>query len=983
MITLIVVKNPFEPWNGREQKNVVAGSTAKELLQTYSLPNVETLISVNGEEVAESYVTKSGDFVVICPVVGKGGKQILGIVAAIALSFAAGAVGGALAKTLATGAKVWTTASYLAAAAVMFLGNTLIGRLTAQKVDLGNYGGESNPTYSWGEIQTMQGQNNAIALTYGTVMSGGQSIGKYVTTQDNQETLNWLIAAGEGPLEISDITLNDNAIENFEDVEVEIRNGTNTQSVISNFNDTYFTKPLEYQLTDNARTDEAQGNATEALIAKIEFPNGLYYANDSGGLSEAWVELFGEYRRGQDGEWIPFIYEMRDVTEERTVLVDDGEGSYYDTETVVVGQEMVGKRITGGQSSALRREYRIDNLAPDKYYMRMKVTARSHELTNSRAAVRCYWTGITSVVYDDFCYPNTALIGIKALATDQLNGSPSLKFKKQNPYVWVWNPYINEYEQKASDNPAWASYDALHLCRELENPNNLGTFEFHVGGVAKERMMYDRFSEWADFCDNENLKVNIEINQLGEMLDIINQKIAPIGHGKVVRFGTRYGCTWDCAKQPVQMFGMGNIIAGSFNEQFLPTNDRANAVELTYMDADNGFNRETITVLADDYDTTVDVKTAQATFDGITSYEQAYREGKYQLLCNKYRIRTVSFEADIDAISCMIGDVVLVAHDVPKWAKSGRIHEINGNEILLPVELEDATKSYRFAYRTVNDNLHTTSCEILENKDGWCKIRIPSFNEADPPQQYDIFDLAETNVGSKPFIIQNITRSKKYRRKIECIEYDERVYNDDYDIPPVQYSEEDARPKNVTNLSATSYNIISVEGNAKQHLDISWEQASVGTFSVFVYDNNTWHLLISELRTNRYSTDYDGTAEQVRVVTVSGAISTTGTIAEIVNIDTIRELLKINNLSVTVTIAENVGTVQATWDAVTATNLDSYTVEFRGSSYKINTNKAEFGGVPVGTYTLSVQAVTKQRTSGATSSIPVIVESEEITDDNS
>ena len=318
MITLIVVKNPFEPWNGREQKNVVAGSTAKELLQTYSLPNVETLISVNGEEVAESYVTKSGDFVVICPVVGKGGKQILGLVAAIALSFAAGAAGGAFAKTLATGAKVWTTASYLAAAAVMFLGNTLIGRLTAQKVDLGNYGGESNPTYSWGEIRTMQGQNNAIALTYGTVISGGQSIGKYVTTQDNQETLNWLIAAGEGPLEISDITLNDNAIENFEDVEVEIRNGTNTQSVISNFNDTYFTKPLEYQLTDNARTDEAQGNATEALIAKIEFPSGLYYANDKGGLSEAWVELFGEYRRGQDGEWIPFIYEMRDVTEERT-----------------------------------------------------------------------------------------------------------------------------------------------------------------------------------------------------------------------------------------------------------------------------------------------------------------------------------------------------------------------------------------------------------------------------------------------------------------------------------------------------------------------------------------------------------------------------------------------------------------------------------------------------------------------------------------
>ena len=38
----------------------------------------------------------------------------------------------------------------------------------------------------------------------------------------------------------------------------------------------------------------------------------------------------------------------------------------------------------------------------------------------------------------------------------------------------------------------------------------------------------------------------------------------------VIPFGTKYGCIWDCAKQPVQMFGMGNICAGTFQEDFLP-----------------------------------------------------------------------------------------------------------------------------------------------------------------------------------------------------------------------------------------------------------------------------------------------------------------------------------------------------------------------------------------------------------------------------
>lgn len=1026
MITLIIVKNPFEPWNGRETKKIVAGSTVQELLQTYALPGVETLAVVNGHEAEGDYVTKPEDFVVLCPVVGKsgGGKQILALVLSVALSFASMGAGAAFA----TEAGKWTLNSYLAAAGVMIVGNMLIGRLTAQKADMGSYG-ENNPTYSWGDIQTMVGQNNPIALTYGTVMSGGQSIGKYVDTLDNDEYLNWLIAAGEGPLEISDITMNDNDIDNFGDVKYEVRSGTNTQEPISNFNDTYFVKALEYQLTDGARVDEAQGNATEGLVVKLEFPSGLFCVNDKGDYKTAWVKVKGDYRLGEDGEWIPFVkakataceyiesinvdavngtYTLRvvdtseydessessSVTTTATVtypdstvlsrvihrgqsfklgyftilIPDDEETPSTINETFVVSDE--GAKISSNKSSAVRKEFRIDNLTPGKYYVRMEVTERSHALTNTKASVRCFWTGLTSIVYDDFCYPNIALIGIRAKATDQLNGSPSLKFKKHNPGIWVWDPYAEEYVQKASDNPAWACYDALHLCRELEEVNNRGHFIYDVGGVPAGRMLYDRFSEWADFCDEQNLKVNIEINQIGEMLDVINQKIAPIGHGKVIRLGTKYGCTWDCKKQPVQMFGMGNIKAGTFQEQFLPTNDRANAVELTYMDAENNYNRETITILADDYDTAADVKMAQATFDGITSYEQAYREGKYQLYCNKYRLRTVSFNADIDSISCTIGDAVLIAHDVPKWAHSGRIHEVKGDELLLPVELEDGAKSYRLMYRTVNDNLYTANCEVLENKDGWCRVRIESLNTEDPPQRHDIFDLAERNVGSKPFVIQNISRAKDFDRKIECVEYDERIYSEDFDIPPISYHEDDMRPKNVTNVSARSYHYINTDGVTRQHLDVTWQRASTGTFTVSVYNADSgWNVVASGVTQNTISLDLDVDATQIRIVTVQGVSATTGTVTDIENVDTLRLVLAIENLTATAIGS----TVRASWDEVTSANFDYYLISFRSVNYTTKNPNVEFGGVPNGTYTFSVSAVSKQGTIGDATTTTVTV----------
>ena len=459
------------------------------------------------------------------------------------------------------------------------------------------------------------------------------------------------------------------------------------------------------------------------------------------------------------------------------------------------------------------------------------------------------------------------------------------------------------------------------------------------------------------------------------MLDVINQKIAPIGHGKVIRLGTKYGCTWDCKKQPVQMFGMGNIKAGTFQEQFLPTNDRANAVELTYMDAENNFNRETITILADDYDTAAEVKMAQATFDGITSYEQAYREGKYQLYCNKYRLRTVSFEADIDSISCTIGDMVLVAHDVPKWAHSGRIYEVKGDELLLPVELEDATKSYRLMYRTVNDNLYTVNCDVLENKDGWCRIRIETFNPEDPPQRHDIFDLAERNVGSKPFVIQNISRAKDFDRKIECIEYDERIYNEDYDIPSISYHEDDMRPKNVTNVSARSYHYVNSDGVTRQHLDVTWQRASTGTFVVSVYNEDSgWSVVADGISQNSISFDLDVDATQVRIVTVQGVAATTGTVADITAIDSLVMVMEIENLNASIVLGDDEETVVLTWNAIDTSVLKAYVVTFSGTEYRTVNNRIELGGVADGTYVAKVKAQAINGTYGNEASITVTVD---------
>ncbi len=767
MITLVIVKNPFSPQDGREVKHIEYSGTLADLLEENQMPGVDLLATVNGFSVDNTAEIHDGDFVVIYPAIekgGKGGKGILGIIAAIALSVVAMGVGGLVATgvwgSFAGASALAATAGYLTAAAIMFLGSSLIGRTSGQQVDTGSFKDEA--TYSWAGVQTMEGQNNPIALTYGLVKSGGQTIGKYTMAQGDDDYLFWLVAAGEGPVSIDEVKLNNNDIGMYKEVRYEVRGGSNDQEIIDFFGDTHFTQSLSYNMEDDNvwYVSAAQGTATEGLIIKIECPNGIYHVTNEGDMQQNRIGIQIQVQRTDVATpvWQDYqYYPLADMTDWDSGL-----------------QALV---FSGDSNKAVRREYRIDRIAAGEYAARVRVVYRQYA-ESGRDSFATYWTGVSSIVYDDFCYPNIALIGIKAKATGQLSGAPTLDFKKWRTVVYVWNPNTNQYEQKHAYNPAWACYDLIHQAKPLKNINN-NSYEYEVRGAGVNFMRYDDFAAWAAYCEEKNYYVNIEIVAAGEMLDVCNDKIAPIGHGRVVRFGTKYGCIYAHPQEPVQMFGMGNIISGTFQEEFLKVADRANCVEVTFTNEAAGYERDVLTIYSETYDTDGYAKTAQVTMDGITKYSQAYREGMYQLLCNKYQLRTVSFEAGIDSIACTVGDCVLISHDVPKWANSGRIEKVEGRTLTLPVEVTELLASYRIQYRKQNDTLYTYAVTLVSSEDGWTVCTLPNSVETEKlPEVGDVFDLAIATVGSKPFIVQSITRAQDFTRQISCLEYDERVFTE-------------------------------------------------------------------------------------------------------------------------------------------------------------------------------------------------------------
>jgi predicted phage tail protein len=391
----------------------------------------------------------------------------------------------------------------------------------------------------------------------------------------------------------------------------------------------------DLSIYSNWPTETTVGDGGSGLEAAFDFPAGLFHMDSDGNSGGNTARIKIQYKLHSTADWLDWA--------EYTVA--------------------------GEYKKAFRRVYRLDHLPMGQYDVRCLCTYLQYSGTGD--AHDLFWSCLSHIMYDDFARPNKVLLGVKALATDQLSGSqPTVTWLQTRTYVYVWNPNTNSYVQKRADNPAWACYDLIHYCRLLKDIHT-GAWTYVFKGVAAPRIDFQAFQNWADFCDSKRCAVNLLLDTVNSLWDTL-KSIERLGRGKVIIKGTKYSCVWDSASNPVQLFTISNIKADSFSEQFADTRDRANCVEVTYFDKDRNYERSTILVPGTNYDIE-NPNPTQLTLYGCDNYEQAYREGRFTMNITENVRRTASWCADVDAIACCIGDVVLVQHQLPNWGIGGRV----------------------------------------------------------------------------------------------------------------------------------------------------------------------------------------------------------------------------------------------------------------------------------------------------------------------
>lgn len=817
MVNVIIVNNPFKP----EQRDTkyLPFKQGKSISYYFSAPG-EWAYSINGHEAAPDTVVNDEDYIVVMPrVEGKFFGVLLSIGMAV---FTGGIASGAI---FGIQSLIWRS---VIAMAVGMIGNAIVSKLTAPKVDRSN--SEQSNTYGWGGTETVTGQGYPLAVTYGRMKSAGLLLSRHVISDGEKQYLNLLYCAGEGELsKIEDIRINANPISNYKDVQVDIRKGTNDQTVIPNFNDNFADQSLNYELTESWNTQQVQGDACDAIELTVGFPNGLYYSNDSGGADRTSVTLKAEIRKVGDESWqaLPLANQkgMAGHIKRRDAW------NFIMSDNNVTNTSDYAGRIEEATNNAFYRVFRFDNLEKARYEVRMRCSAKDGK--SLRHVNKVYWVQLTQIIYDDFVHPGKALIGIKALATSQLSGTdPKVTWIQERSDVYVFNPYINKYEAQPADNPAWAAYDLIHICRKIGG-------EYIVFGQPHMRLDYNAFKAWADKCKTNRFTFNYIYDTAMRLWDALKYPEA-VGRGKVIPVGTRFTCVSDYQSTPVQLFTVANIKHGSFTEEFQGVEARANSVEISFLNKDKDYERDVIPVYGDTYDESDTLTNpAQVELMGCTSLEQAYKHGKHFLRCNKYEIRTVTIEAFTDAIACTVGDIILIQHDIPEWGEGGRVVAVSGQTITLDKEVTvQPGKNYQLLIRSNATDIVSTFNVV--NVSGLNVI----VKEAIPVQPDAVYAFGEISKSAKPFRVLAITKTlSEMTRKIQCMEYYPELYvSDDGTVPSIDYTNHGASDIQSVGLVSDVYG---ANGIMYSRIGVTWQLPRDGKVSNVVVNyrnvkSDTW-----------------------------------------------------------------------------------------------------------------------------------------------
>ena len=440
----------------------------------------------------------------------------------------------------------------------------------------------------------------------------------------------------------------------FKNVEIEGREGTQTQEVMQGF------QAVEKEIsvaTEITKRTALTRTVTDANVNRLRLTLGvqaLFEQNDQGDTHSATVEF-----------------------------------------KITVGTQQIPFTIKGKYNSSYSRAIIVENLPRVPFTIKVeRITADS---TSNRLANKTMWASYTEIIDAQFRYPNTAYIGVK-FDSEYFNNIPGRTYEIYGIKVRVPSNYDPEtrtytglwdgtFKVAYTNNPAWILMDIV-THKRYGLGDRLGEFSVDKWALYQIAQYCDQMIPDGFGGQEPRFTCNLWLTEQRSAYDVLSD-LCSIFRAIPVWNGTELTFIMDRPSDPVWTYTNANVVGGQFSRQYSAMKARHNAIQVEYKDAENHYEN-TIEYISDDEQIRkFGLNLKKVTAFGCTSRGQAFRTGKWILETERLETETITFTVGSEGLMNIPGDIIRVSDNHFAGTNiGGRVQAIHGRTLTLDREIQ-------------------------------------------------------------------------------------------------------------------------------------------------------------------------------------------------------------------------------------------------------------------------------------------------------
>ena len=407
--------------------------------------------------------------------------------------------------------------------------------------------------------------------------------------------------------------------------------------------------------------------------------------------------------------------------------------------------------IKGKTTSQYLASVVVDNLPPRPFNIRMR--RMTPDSTTDQLQNKTLWSSYTEIIDVKQCYPNTALVGVQVDSEQFGSQQVSRNYHLRGRILQVpsnYNPQTRQYsgiwdgtfKPAYSNNMAWCLWDMLTHPRygmgKRLGAADVDKWALYVIGQYCDQSVPDGFGG-----TEPRITCNAYLTTQRKAWDVLSDfcsamRCMPVWNGQTLTF------VQDRPSDKVWTYNRSNVVmpddGAPFRYSFSALKDRHNAVEVNWIDPDNGW--ETATELVEDTQAIARYGRNVTKMDafGCTSRGQAHRAGLWLIKTELLETQTVDFSVGAEGLRHVPGDVIEICDDdYAGISIGGRVLAVNSQTRTLTLDREITLPSSGTTLISLVDGQgNPVSVEVQSVTDG---VKVKVSRVPDGVAEYSVWGL--------------------------------------------------------------------------------------------------------------------------------------------------------------------------------------------------------------------------------------------------